>query len=265
MPDPFMAVDAGRKALEHRRVYRPHHFLLLREHFLGELVAVAARARIVGLVFLPHIAAMCIRSLLNFSSVEMTPRISPMTSFVPATALYQRSSGYSLGIWQSWHVARTPVRVRAMDALPVFLRDPLHRVARRSAEFIGARDMDHHLGADDRDRADYGAQSDEREHRPASTRAAQPAPRARQQARLAACCILCGLPAIAAQGFAGGGGGMLTTGTVGLKAGSRSAIWPWRAKSIDSPRMRAASCGAWNPVEFSASTKSRKNCERRCR
>jgi len=38
-PDPFMAVDAGRRALEDRRVYRPHHFLLLREHFLRELVA----------------------------------------------------------------------------------------------------------------------------------------------------------------------------------------------------------------------------------
>ena len=92
--------------------------------------------------------AMRIRSFLNFSSVEMMPRISPMTSLVPATALYQRSSGYSLGMWQSWHVARYAGAVRAMDALPVFLRDPLHRVARPSAEFIGARDMDHHLGAE---------------------------------------------------------------------------------------------------------------------
>ena len=66
--------------------------------------------------------------------------------------------------------------------------------------------------------------------------------------------FICGIPAIAPQGFAGGGGGMFTTGTVGLKDRSRSAIWPWRAKSIDSPRMRAASCGAWKPVEFSAST-----------
>jgi hypothetical protein len=38
---------------------------------------------------------------------------------------------------------------------------------------------------------------------------------------------------------------------------SRSAIWPFLEKSTDSPRIRAASCGAWNPVEFSASTKSR--------
>src|ERR1041384_7010177 len=38
---------------------------------------------------------------------------------------------------------------------------------------------------------------------------------------------------------------------------SRTAIWPFREKSTDSPRMRAASCGAWKPVEFSASTKSR--------
>ena len=48
-----------------------------------------------------------------------------------------------------------------------------------------------------------------------------------------------------------------TIATVGLKVGSRRAIWPWREKLIDSPRMRAASCGAWKPVEFSASTKSR--------
>ena len=34
-----------------------------------------------------------------------------MTSLVPATALYQSSSGYSLGMWQSWQVARMPVRV----------------------------------------------------------------------------------------------------------------------------------------------------------
>ena len=54
--------------------------------------------------------------------------------------------------------------------------------------------------------------------------------------------------------FAAAGGGS------GLGAGgppSRSAIWPRREKSIDSPRIRAASCGAWKPVEFSASTKSR--------
>lgn len=37
----------------------------------------------------------------------------------------------------------------------------------------------------------------------------------------------------------------------------RSAICPFLEKSTDSPRMRAASCGAWKPVEFSASTKSR--------
>ena len=117
------------------------------------------------------------------------PRISPMTSRVPATALYQRSSGYSLGMWQSWHVARTPVRVRAMDAVPVFLGDPLHRVARRSAEFVGARDVDHHLGADDRDGAEYDAQGDERQDRPAGTRAAQPPPRTRQQPRLVACSV----------------------------------------------------------------------------
>ena len=37
----------------------------------------------------------------------------------------------------------------------------------------------------------------------------------------------------------------------------RNAFWPLREKSMDSPRIRAASCGAWKPVEFSASTKSR--------
>ena len=58
-------------------------------------------------------------------------------------------------------------------------------------------------------------------------------------------------------GAAAGGGGMSTTFTVGLKRGSRTASCPWREKSIDSPRMRAPSCGAWKPVEFSASTKSR--------
>ena len=139
----------------------------------------------------------------------------------------------------------------------MFRRDPLHRVARRSAEFIGARDMDHHLGADDRDGANHEAQGNERQDRPASARTAQPLPCARQHTGLAPRSFVSGISAIAPQGFDGGGGGTLTTGTVGLKAGSRSAIWPWRAKSIDSPRMRAASCGAWKPVEFSASTKSR--------
>jgi hypothetical protein len=43
----------------------------------------------------------------------------------------------------------------------------------------------------------------------------------------------------------------------GYRLGSRTAICPRREKSIDSPRMRAASWGAWKPVEFSASTKSR--------
>lgn len=36
----------------------------------------------------------------------------------------------------------------------------------------------------------------------------------------------------------------------------RSASWPRREKSIDSARMRAASWGAWKPIEFSASMKS---------
>jgi len=32
---------------------------------------------------------------------------------------------------------------------------------------------------------------------------------------------------------------------------------PFREKLIDSPRMWADSCGTWNPIEFSASMKSR--------
>ena len=42
--------------------------------------------------------------------------------------------------------------------------------------------------------------------------------------------------------------------TCGRKAGSRRAICPCRAKLMASARIRSASCGAWNPVEFSAST-----------
>jgi len=38
---------------------------------------------------------------------------------------------------------------------------------------------------------------------------------------------------------------------------------PWRAQSMASARMRAASCGAWKPVEFSAFTKSTRHCARR--
>lgn len=54
---------------------------------------------------------------------------------------------------------------------------------------------------------------------------------------------------------AGGGCSAIFTGcTEGLNVASRSAIWPWRDRSIDCPRMRVASCGAWKPVEFSAST-----------
>jgi hypothetical protein len=37
----------------------------------------------------------------------------------------------------------------------------------------------------------------------------------------------------------------------------RKLTWPRREKLIDSPRMRTASCGAWKPIEFSASMKSR--------
>jgi hypothetical protein len=41
-----------------------------------------------------------------------------------------------------------------------------------------------------------------------------------------------------------------------LQGFARKAACPFLEKSIDSARMRAASCGAWNPIEFSASMKS---------
>jgi len=145
---------------------------------------------------------------------------------------------------------------RAVDALAVLLGHPLHRVTRRPAERVGACDVDHHLGADDGDGTEHDAHADERQQRPAGARAAQAPPGARQQAGSAGRSIRLRISGHSTH-FAGGGGGMSTTGTVGLNAGSRSASWPCRAKSIDSPRMRAASCGAWKPVEFSASTKSR--------
>ena len=39
-----------------------------------------------------------------------------------------------------------------------------------------------------------------------------------------------------------------------------AAICPSRAMCAASPRMRAASWGAWNPIEFSAAMKSRRHC-----
>ena len=212
------------------------------------------------LCILPNVPAMRLRSRSNFSCVEMTPRISPMTSRVPATALYQRSSGYSLGMWQSWHVARTPVLFTPCrlsrcsfathciewhaapqnSSVPVpwtITWVPMTAMAPTTTPAAtSARTDQRALGLRSRSHVRFS--------RPGRRRA----PSARE------------VSAIAVQRFtggAGGGGGTLTTGTVGLKALSRSAIWPWRARSIDSPRMRAASCGAWKPVEFSASTKSR--------
>ena len=258
MPDPFVAVDAGRLALEHRRVYRPHHFLLLREHFLGELRG-SRGTRANRWPCIPSTRARPCASApsLNFSSVEMMPRISPMTSLVPATALYQRSSGYSLGMWQSWHVARTPVR---------FAPWMLSRCsfATHCIEWHAAPQNSSVPVTWTITWVPMIAMAPTTKPRATSARTDQRALglRSRRHARVSRpgwprVPFACGFPAIAPQGFAGGGGGMSTTGTVGLKAGSRSAIWPWRAKSIDSPRMRAASCGAWKPVEFSASTKSR--------
>ena|SRR5215475_13865232 len=39
--------------------------------------------------------------------------------------------------------------------------------------------------------------------------------------------------------------------------------WPRRQRLMASPRTRIASCGAWNPIEFSDITKSIMNCPRR--
>jgi hypothetical protein len=39
-------------------------------------------------------------------------------------------------------------------------------------------------------------------------------------------------------------------------ASPRSALWPSREKLTEFPRIRTASWSAWNPIEFSASTKS---------
>ena len=58
-------------------------------------------------------------------------------------------------------------------------------------------------------------------------------------------------------GAGAGGGGMSTTATVGSNVWITYASCPWRENSATRARIRAASCGAWKPVEFSASTKSR--------
>src|SRR6266536_5317388 len=55
-------------------------------------------------------------------------------------------------------------------------------------------------------------------------------------------------------GVAGATGGAGTA-----RARVEPPSWPaftcaWRDRSIDSPRMRAISCGAWKPIEFSAAT-----------
>lgn len=62
-------------------------------------------------------------------------------------------------------------------------------------------------------------------------------------------------------GAASGSRSALTEAT---KDGSRTAIWPWRERSTDFVRIRAASCGAWKPVEFSAYTKSSRKVACRC-
>ena len=63
MPDAFMTVDAGRLALEHRRMYCLTISCCFASTSLENWVAAAACARIVGLVFCRHCTAMRIRSL----------------------------------------------------------------------------------------------------------------------------------------------------------------------------------------------------------
>jgi len=155
MCDTFMAVNAGRLALENRCVYGPHHFLLLREHFLRELVAAATRARIVGLVFGPHLPGHAHPLLLEFLFRGDDAAHLPNNVLGARHRLVPEELGVlprNVAV-----VARCAYAgaVHAMDAPPVFLRDPLHRVARPSAEFIGARGMDHYLGAEYGDGANH--------------------------------------------------------------------------------------------------------------
>ena len=60
--------------------------------------------------------------------------------------------------------------------------------------------------------------------------------------------------------------GIDALGVAALPAGryGRTAFCPWRAESTERVSTRAASWGAWKPMEFSASMKSRRNWAFRC-
>src|SRR5690606_15797070 len=61
-----------------------------------------------------------------------------------------------------------------------------------------------------------------------------------------------------------------TPGPVGARGGGLGALsriamaWARRLQSIESPRRRAASCGAWKPMELPQATKSRRQADRVC-
>ena len=78
-------------------VNRLHELLLLCDHFGVNTWQSGSWRSSFALYSAQTAFAMRERSFLNLSSVEMTPRISPMTSLIPAFALYQRSSGSCAG------------------------------------------------------------------------------------------------------------------------------------------------------------------------
>jgi hypothetical protein len=86
------AVDAGLFRLA-AGVHLPREFLLLGQDLGREHGRSGGWRNPFALYSAQTDSAIRARSLLNFSSVEITPRISPMTSFVPALALYQSRAG----------------------------------------------------------------------------------------------------------------------------------------------------------------------------
>src|SRR5690349_20660558 len=73
--------------------------------------------------------------------------------------------------------------VDEMDALPVLLRHPLHRMARAAAEFVGPRRADHRLRRNHSAGTDHQADQDQRQHRPACTGRSEPPPQATLRGR----------------------------------------------------------------------------------
>jgi hypothetical protein len=128
--DPLVAIDAGRAALEHRRVDGPRRFLLLREHLGGEQVAAATSARIVVRVFGPHqrghALALCPELLFRGD------RAAHLADDVlgAGDGLVPEELGIVLGdvavVARGAHAGAG----RAVGALPVLGGHPLHRVTR---------------------------------------------------------------------------------------------------------------------------------------